>query len=125
MTAHPRTNQKSLVNLKMPRPVKQYKLPKTSISVSVDLRKRLEQGKKRTHTMDEHLSFIISDYYSIKEEFSFLEDAYNKSSQKNAEYVRIIKDLKQQLGNISEESARGVAAIPGRTTIGNESTTQI
>ena len=75
--------------------------------------------------MDEHLHFIISDYYSIKEEFSFLEDAYNKSSQKNAEYVRIIKDLKQQLGNISEESARGVAPIPGRTTIGNESTTQI
>lgn len=102
-------------NNRMARPRKQNKLPKTSISVSEELWEVLTQRKPKRQTMDEFLRYMISYYYTIKDEFSFVEDAYNKASQKNTEYCRIIEDLKRQLGN-RVEPARGVAASSNQST---------
>jgi hypothetical protein len=64
--------------------------------------------------MDEYLRYIIADYYTIKEEFSFVEDAYNKASAKNAEYFQKLSELQNRLNNLENgnqvEPARGVAA---------------
>ncbi|MEP6576583.1 MAG: hypothetical protein ABJB85_09165 [Nitrososphaerota archaeon] len=109
----------------MGRPSKPNKLPMTSISVSQKLWEILRE-KKRTHqTMDEYLRHLVSDYYVIKDEFSFVEEAYNKASKKVEEYVQReaaylqeIAELRKinyelRLGNIEMiEPARGVAATP-------------
>jgi hypothetical protein len=98
----------------MPRPKKPGKLLKTSISISEELWQFLIVRKKKQNTMDEFLKHIVFDYYTIKEEFDFVEDAYNKASKKNEEYARRISKLENTIVTLSNqvEPARGVAAMP-------------
>lgn len=66
--------------------------------------------------MDELLKHIVTDYYKIKEEFDFMEDAYNRASKKNGEYAARISELEKTIVNLRTsignqvEPARGVAA---------------
>jgi uncharacterized small protein (DUF1192 family) len=95
----------------------------TSISVSLGLWEVLRQRKKKQNTMDEFLRHLVADYYQIKEEFSFTEDAYNRASKKNEEfanreklYLLKIKELEDKITILQSgnqvEPARGVAAEP-------------
>jgi len=59
--------------------------------------------------MDEFLRRLLDGYYYLKENYTFLEDAYYKASKKNEEYLEKISQLESQLGN-KIEPARGVAA---------------
>jgi hypothetical protein len=92
----------------------------TSISVSQNLWETLTSKKPRKNTMDEFLTRLVEGYYYLKENYTFVEDAYAKAAQKNEDCYRIIENLQSKLNNISPglgniemvEPARGVAAVP-------------
>lgn len=62
--------------------------------------------------MDEFLGQVVEGYSYYKENYEFLKQVYEETSNKNSEYVRRIKELEfeLQLGNQKVEPARGVAA---------------
>jgi hypothetical protein len=97
---------------KMPRPQKRNKVPMTSISVSQDLWETLTSKKPRRNTMDEYLTRLVEGYYYLKENYTFVEDAYNKAAKKNDEYLLRISELESELGiNLGSkvEPSRGAA----------------
>jgi hypothetical protein len=99
----------------MPRPRKAHRVPKTSVSISVDLWEILLKKKPTRDTMDQYLNEIVKGYYYLKENYDFLEQVYEETSKKNGDYVRRIKDLERELGN-RVEPARGVAATFNQST---------
>ena len=74
-----------------------------NIAISDELYEIVIQNKNRRHTMDEHLRLIISTHNSIvtsfnvvKEEFDFLQDAYNKASSINGKHWQTIENLERE-----------------------------
>lgn len=97
----------------MPRPRKANKVPKTSVSISVELWETVHKKKPVRDTMDEYLNHVIEGYYYLKENYGFLEQVYEQTCKKNDEYVQTITELRRRLGSMGEPS-RGAAVIPNR-----------
>ena len=50
--------------------------------------------------MDEYLTHLVEGYFYLKENYKFVEDAFEKASKKNEEYVKRISLLESQLTDI-------------------------
>jgi hypothetical protein len=62
--------------------------------------------------MDEYLTRLVKGYDYLKENYAFVEDAYNKAAKKNEEYLKKISLLESKLGsNLGSmvEPSRGAA----------------
>ena len=84
----------------MPRPVKRNKKPMITVTISEDLWKNVTRRKPRRRTMDEYLTHLVEGYFYLKENYKFVEDAFEKASKKNEEYVKRISLLESQLTDI-------------------------
>lgn len=108
---------------------KQNKLPTTSIAITDELHTSLLRHKSKRDSIGDFLQKIVSEWLAYREEYPFVLDAYNKSSNKTEEYAQQIQQLQSRLNNMSPglgniemvEPTRGVAAIPSGNQ--NQSTT--
>lgn len=78
-------------------------VPKTTWAIFPELDQMVTRVKLRHHTIDDFMTKVFEQWLEWRDTISIMEDAYNKQSKMNSDYVKEIERLNQRLQQYEQQ----------------------